>query len=103
MLRLKFSFGVLKLHLIYKFFTRRKKFHREVSSFQGNNWIIIIKKKKKLIIYANEYIFFKNAFTVVIHYLYMKMELRIYFLKLKIMESKEINILKAIQDFWTKL
>ena len=33
--------------------------HREVSSFQGDNWIIIIKKKKKktLIIYANEYIF----------------------------------------------
>ena len=29
-------------------------------------------------------IFLKNAFTVVIHYLYMKMELLIYFLKLKI-------------------
>ena len=46
-------------------------------------------------------IFFKNAFTVVIHYLCMKMELLIYFLKLKIKESKEIKILKAIQDFWT--
>ena len=43
-------------------------------------------------------IFFLNAFTVVI-YLYMKMELLIYFLKLKIKESKEIKILKAIKDF----
>ena len=32
---------------------------------------------------------------------YMKMELLIYFLKLKIKESKEIKILEAIQDFWT--
>ena len=31
---------------------------------------------------------------------YMKMELLIYFLKLIIKESKEIKILKAIQDFW---
>ena len=46
-------------------------------------------------------IFFKNASTVVIRYLYMKMELLIYFLKLKIKQSKETKILKAIQDFWT--
>ena len=43
----------------------------------------------------------KNAFTVVIHYLYMKMDLFIYFLKLKIKENKEVKILKAIPDFWT--
>ena len=36
-------------------------------------------------------IFKKNAFTVVIHYLLMKMELLIYFLKLKIKESKEFK------------
>ena len=46
-------------------------------------------------------IFLKNASTVVIHYLYMKMELLIYFLKLKITESKEIKIFKAIKDFRT--
>ena len=47
-------------------------------------------------------IFLKNAFTVVIHSLYMTIiELLNYFLKLKIKESKEVKILKVIQDFWT--
>ena len=44
-------------------------------------------------------IFLKNAFTVVIHCLYMKMEQLIYFLKLKIKESNGKKILKAIPDF----
>ena len=43
--------------------------------------------------------FFKNAFTVVIHCLHMKMELLIYILKLKIKESKEIKILETIPVF----
>ena len=40
----------------------------------------------------------KNAFTIVIHYLYENV---LYFLKLKIKEGKEIQILKSITDFWT--